>query len=86
MELYSFLYLLALELTALISVPIVSVSLWSYIHSYIENSLHLLENIEIQVSVSLWSYIHSYPIGNLNPSVDISLTVSVSLWSYIHSY
>ena len=63
---------------------IVSVSLWSYIHSYIVGNLALVI-VSICVSVSLWSYIHSY--DSVRKTIRrLPVLVSVSLWSYIHSY
>ena len=37
----------------------VSVSLWSYIHSYLVAAIFITLSLNL-VSVSLWSYIHSY--------------------------
>ena len=40
----------------------VSVSLWSIIHSYL-NQLYISPTVNGLVSVSLWSIIHSYPMA-----------------------
>ena len=84
MELYSFLY--PTGENDMIYAGYVSVSLWSYIHSYKPTR----ERIKIPklsfVSVSLWSYIHSYSPLSKSTIVSVLIIVSVSLWSYIHSY
>ena len=63
----------------------VSVSLWSYIHSYKLNTNYFIHKTEQLVFVSLRSYIHSY-FGGINMLTREEMMVSVSLQSYIHSY
>ena len=58
MELYSFLYVCRIFIAD--DTLKVSVSLWSYIHSYTNTLLVVDFPVVYKVSVSLWSYIHSY--------------------------
>ena len=59
MELYSFLLMAKINGFTDGELENVSVSLWSYIHSYMMRMCagHMVNQY---VSVSLWSYIHSY--------------------------
>ena len=84
MELYSFLRNLNFFVQSIKSC-LVSVSLWSYIHSYTLKLMHYDRETDSYVSVSLWSYIHSYlyDAKHMNVNDMFSFRLLMELYSFL---
>ena len=83
MEYHSFLYIIVFEYFNSINV---SVSLWSIIHSYVEEMKTIyIKNIKVFPSPYGVSFI-LMKLGGVTFIDIVGAVVSVSLWSIIHSY
>ena len=84
MELYSFLFM-TIKIYTQEMAKKVSVSLWSYIHSYVYQEDVIEEIYDILVSVSLWSYIHSYAYNSnvLEKHIDWCFRLLMELYSFL---